>query len=806
MSNFFTPEFNNESAIAPWNASLEPIKAIIPQLDANRVLTGGIGQEVNLPTLMPESYDNIILPDASPSLMASALTTDSNTSLPDSSVDLLTGQAMSEVYGDLTKFAADPDFAAKLNVAFGENWDAAAAKALAEEWFQGDFSDIPPVKIVSSAEIGGANGAFAAATDTIYLSKEFLTQNAANPAAVGDVLLEEIGHSVDARLNVTDSPGDEGAIFAAVVQGKELSEGELQGLKSEDDTATVLLDGHQYLVEKQLSSFPIQGSIGSFYNRYPAIASQLGRATDAESQFSPGKWRQNFQNGAIFHSANGTFSVRGSLGYYYLNNLGGQNSQLGLPTSEESYVGNWRQSFEKGTLEWLNNGTAKVTLTTTQTQVPVNNWKAEYFNNTNLTGTPVFSRYENSNSLNYDWGTGGPGNGVNNDYFSARWTGSFDFQGGDYTFKQSVDDGMKVWVDNNLIHDTWNGRNAVDYNVVRNITPGQHTVKVEYKEWTGAALAKVSWGLNPPQVIPPNNQFLAQFYNNTDLSGTPVFSRYDNSINYDWGTGGPGNGVNNDYFSARWTGSFNFDGGDYTFKQSVDDGMKVWVDNNLIHDTWNGRNAVDYSVFRNMTPGQHTVKVEYKEWTGAALAKVSWEKRGNPAIDIQLVYPYGGFTQSQRNIFEQAAQNWESVITKDKVPDGVLKIAITQGSTSMAGINFAGIGAETYPADYEPPNTRYDWTTNPNIDGHNRTNFNSAYINTYSNNQLMRLTMHEMGHALGLNEAQNDPTLYDTAKDSLMDWRIPAQGGQDMKITEGMNKRLESLGYGVNRSPSINWY
>ena len=157
---------------------------------------------------------------------------------------------MSEVYGDLSKFAADPDFVAKLNVAFGENWDAAAAKALAEEWFHGDFSDIPPVKVVSSAEIDGANGAFAAATDTIYLSKEFLTQNAANPAAVADVLLEEIGHSVDARLNVTDSPGDEGAIFGAVVQGKVLSEDELQGLKSKDDTATVLFNGQTISIEK----------------------------------------------------------------------------------------------------------------------------------------------------------------------------------------------------------------------------------------------------------------------------------------------------------------------------------------------------------------------------------------------------------------------------------------------------------------------------------------------------------------------------------------------------------------------------
>jgi hypothetical protein len=255
VSNFFTPEFNNESAIGPWNASLEPTKAIIPKLDANRILTAGVGQEVNIPTLTPEAYDNIILPDDLLTRMASALTTDSNTSLPDSSMDLLTGQAMSEVYGDLSKFAAGPDFVTKMNLAFGENWDAAGAKALAEGWFHGDFSDIPPVKVVSSAEIGGANGAFAAATNTIYLSKEFLDRNAANPAAVADVLLEEIGHSVDARLNVTDSPGDEGAIFAAVVQGKELSQGELQGLKGEDDTATVAIDGQDTTIEMSLQQW-----------------------------------------------------------------------------------------------------------------------------------------------------------------------------------------------------------------------------------------------------------------------------------------------------------------------------------------------------------------------------------------------------------------------------------------------------------------------------------------------------------------------------------------------------------------------
>jgi pimeloyl-ACP methyl ester carboxylesterase len=312
VSNFFTPEFNNESAIAPWNASLEPTKAIIPQLEANRVLTGGVGQEVNIPTLTPEAYDNIILPDASPTLMASALTTDSNTSLPDSSVDLLTGQAMSEVYGDLSKFAAGPDFVAKMNLAFGENWDAAGAKALAEGWFQGDFSDLPPMKVVSSAEIGGANGAFAAATNTIYLSKEFLTQNAMNPAAVADVLLEEIGHSVDARLNVTDSPGDEGAIFAAVVQGKDLSQGELQALKGEDDRATATIDGKVIEIEEQRLLGGSQGSL---------------LAVDGSSTFIGGELTRNDSNNP---TRNGRFADD-----YRFDNLSpGQQLQLDLVSND----------------------------------------------------------------------------------------------------------------------------------------------------------------------------------------------------------------------------------------------------------------------------------------------------------------------------------------------------------------------------------------------------------------------------------------------------------------------------------------
>ncbi|WP_293153423.1 MULTISPECIES: C39 family peptidase [unclassified Microcoleus] len=388
MSYPFTPDDRQNllaSANPPipgLNDTLEANKGIIPQLDPNRFLRGGASQEANITTLTPDNNENFILSNAPlPFQTTDFSLADVSTIATAPSVDSLTGEAMPKVYEELKNFATDPDFTAKMNEAFGDSWDTEKAKALTQEWIGDDFSGIPQVKVISESEINGANGAFAAATDTIYLSKEFLDRNVGNPTAIVDVLLEEIGHSVDSHLNITDSPGDEGAIFAAVVQGKELSQGELQDLKGEDDRSSVVIDGHQYLVEKQLSSFPIQGSIGSFYNRNPAIASQLGKATSAEYQFVYSKWRQNFQNGAIFHSANGTFSVRGSLGNNYLN-LGGQNSQLGLPTSEESHLGNgnWRQNFEKGTLDWLNNGTAKVTLYSgNNSQLPTSIQQADPF-------------------------------------------------------------------------------------------------------------------------------------------------------------------------------------------------------------------------------------------------------------------------------------------------------------------------------------------------------------------------------------------------------------------------------------------
>ena len=71
-----------------------------------------------------------------------------------------------------------------------------------------------------------------------------------NVDAVVDVLLEEVGHFVDSQINTADTAGDEGDIFARLVQGDSLSQQELAVLRAEDDSATVTLDGQVVEIEQ----------------------------------------------------------------------------------------------------------------------------------------------------------------------------------------------------------------------------------------------------------------------------------------------------------------------------------------------------------------------------------------------------------------------------------------------------------------------------------------------------------------------------------------------------------------------------
>ncbi len=117
-----------------------------------------------------------------------------------------------------------------------------------QQWQSRNFSQIPPIEVLSGEVLGTANGAYSSSKNKIYLSASFL--NTASSAAIVKVILEEIGHYVDAQINQVDSAGDEGAIFAELVQGNSLDVATLEALRAENDQTTIIVNGEIIQVEQ----------------------------------------------------------------------------------------------------------------------------------------------------------------------------------------------------------------------------------------------------------------------------------------------------------------------------------------------------------------------------------------------------------------------------------------------------------------------------------------------------------------------------------------------------------------------------
>jgi hypothetical protein len=130
----------------------------------------------------------------------------------------------------------------------------------------------------------------------------------------------------------------------------------------------------------------------------------------------------------------------------------------------------------------------------------------------------------------------------------------------------------------------------------------------------------------------------ASYWNNAALSGTPVVTREDANINFDWGTGSPHADIASDQFSARWTRYIDVTPGTYTFSATSDDGMRIWIDNVLVLDAWYDHPPQTFTFDRYMGTGHHLIKVEYYENGGLAVAKLAWRGQTAPPGDWEAEY------------------------------------------------------------------------------------------------------------------------------------------------------------------------
>jgi hypothetical protein len=138
---------------------------------------------------------------------------------------------------------------------------------------------------------------------------------------------------------------------------------------------------------------------------------------------------------------------------------------------------------------------------------------------------------------------------------------------------------------------------------------------------------------------------LGQYFADSDLTGDPAFSRRDVRIDFDWGDRAPGGSnspsfqqVGADDFSVRWTGQLIGQFSElYTFTATGDDGVRLWLKPTggpfawtLLIDQWDagGTASADYFLAAGHA---YDVKVEYRDITGPATARLSWSSPSTPA-------------------------------------------------------------------------------------------------------------------------------------------------------------------------------
>lgn len=136
--------------------------------------------------------------------------------------------------------------------------------------------------------------------------------------------------------------------------------------------------------------------------------------------------------------------------------------------------------------------------------------------------------------------------------------------------------------------------------------------------------------------------FYAEYFNNCTLSGEPVLTRIDKSIDFEWGQGSPYFGIKSDSFSVRWTGVIKVNEKDnYTFRLVTDDGSRLYVDDVLMIDKWYPEFATGtkHNVM-TLEPGrEYKIRVEYFDYCYNASARFEFggENTRNPRMENKAV-------------------------------------------------------------------------------------------------------------------------------------------------------------------------
>ncbi|AVR00505.1 hypothetical protein OBCHQ24_16330 [Oceanobacillus iheyensis] len=245
----------------------------------------------------------------------------------------------------------------------------------------------------------------------------------------------------------------------------------------------------------------------------------------------------------------------------------------------------------------------------------LSSWQGIAYSNSNFTGSKVIlGESKKIEKLDFDWGSGSPGNGIPNDNFSTAFQKEIDAEEGFYNIKLLANDGVQVLIDGEIQVDKWESKGLNEYEVPIHLSKGSHTILVKYKELTG--VARLSFDI---QHIKASDSWQGIFFPTPNLTGDSRLVNNIDTINFNWGKKGPVSDFPSDNFSAVFNKKFTVNEGAYNLRVWANDGVQVYVDGKLEIDEWDNDQGLKFfgkPVY--LSSGEHTIQIKYKELVGLA--------------------------------------------------------------------------------------------------------------------------------------------------------------------------------------------
>jgi len=196
----------------------------------------------------------------------------------------------------------------------------------------------------------------------------------------------------------------------------------------------------------------------------------------------------------------------------------------------------------------------------------------------------------------------------------------------------------------------------------------------------------------------------ATYFSNTNLTGAAKLTRVDANIDFNWGTGGPGGLVGRENFCARWVGQITVpvSVGDIILAATSDDGVRVWLDNQLCIDNWGPNDSVTKQSTLKVTAGRnHHLRLEYLQLGGNASIGLKW-RAANSSEPVSVWIPPGNWINAWTGALLKGPATISENVPLDHIPLYIRSGSIFALAPQMqytGQLPWSPITLDTYPSD-----------------------------------------------------------------------------------------------------------